>query len=86
MDFREDSKREWERHIIGVPSIWNTAEPKFASFFDGEIVFVVNLGDLCCLCYDFIRKSWREFKINGPPKENDIKGIYSYVESLISFG
>ncbi|KAK4736968.1 hypothetical protein R3W88_000665 [Solanum pinnatisectum] len=79
-------KREWERHIIGVPSIWNTTEPRFASFFDGEIVFVVNSGDLCCLCYDFTRKSWSELKIKGPPKGNDIKGIYSYVESLVPFG
>ncbi|KAG5629624.1 hypothetical protein H5410_001341 [Solanum commersonii] len=79
-------KREWERHIIGVPSIWNTTEPRFASFFDGVIVFVVNSGDLCCLCYDFTRKSWRESKIKGPPKKNDIKGIYSYVESLVPFG
>ncbi|KAK4707136.1 hypothetical protein R3W88_033275 [Solanum pinnatisectum] len=79
-------KREWERHIIGVPSIWKTTKPKFASFFDGEIVFVVNSGDSCCLCYDFTRKSWRELKIKGHPKENDIKGIYSYVESLVPFG
>ncbi|KAH0764672.1 hypothetical protein KY285_000543 [Solanum tuberosum] len=79
-------KREWERHIIGVPSKRNTTEPRFASFFDGEIVFVVNSGDLCCLCYDFTRKSWRESKIKGPPKKNDIKGIYSYAESLVPFG
>ncbi|KAK4736990.1 hypothetical protein R3W88_000687 [Solanum pinnatisectum] len=30
-------KREWERHIIGVPSIWNTTEPRFASFLDGRL-------------------------------------------------
>ncbi|XP_049362588.1 F-box protein At1g30790-like [Solanum verrucosum] len=40
-------KREWERQIIGVPSIWKTREPRFASFFmdrHGEIVFVVYLS------------------------------------------
>ena len=79
-------KREWERHIIGVPSIWNNAKPRFASFFDGENVFVVNSGDLCCLCNDFPRKSWRELKTKGLPKKNDIKGISSYVESLVPFG
>ena len=31
-------KTEGERHIIVVPSIWNTREPRFALFFDGEIV------------------------------------------------
>uniref|UniRef100_A0A3Q7EVR2 Uncharacterized protein n=1 Tax=Solanum lycopersicum TaxID=4081 RepID=A0A3Q7EVR2_SOLLC len=79
-------KREWERHIIGVPSIWKTTEPRFASFFDGEIVFAVNSNHLCCLCYDFTRKIWRELKIKGLPKENNVKGIFSYVESLVPFG
>ncbi|WMV42001.1 hypothetical protein MTR67_035386 [Solanum verrucosum] len=84
-------KREWERQIIGVPSIWKTREPRFASFFmdrHGEIVFVVYLsrGDLCCLCYDVTRKSWRVLKIKGLPKGSNISGIYCYVESLVPFG
>ncbi|KAG5632212.1 hypothetical protein H5410_003929 [Solanum commersonii] len=74
IDYRKwTPKREWERHIIGVPSIWNTTQHRFASFFmarDGEIVFVVNLksGDLCCLFCDDTRKSWMELKLKGLPK------------------
>ncbi|WMV09501.1 hypothetical protein MTR67_002886 [Solanum verrucosum] len=82
-------QRKWERHIIGVPSIWNAIKPRFVSSLmarDGEIAFVIILKSGACLCYDFTRKSWRELEIMGLPKENCIRGIYSYVESLISLG
>ncbi|WMV07642.1 hypothetical protein MTR67_001027 [Solanum verrucosum] len=83
-------QRKWERHIIRLPSIWNPMKPGFVSSVmsrDGEIVFVVIFkSGGACLCYDVTRKSWRELKIMGLPKENYIKGIYSYVESLVSLG
>ena len=53
---------------------------------DGEIVFVVILKPGACFCYDVTRKSWRELKIMGLPKENYIRGIYSYVETLVPLG
>uniref|UniRef100_A0A3Q7EAA6 F-box associated beta-propeller type 3 domain-containing protein n=1 Tax=Solanum lycopersicum TaxID=4081 RepID=A0A3Q7EAA6_SOLLC len=79
-------QRKWERHIIDVPSIWNAIKLGFISSFmarDGEIIFGAIFKSDACLCYDVTRKSWRELKIMGHPKENDIKGIYSYVESLV---
>ncbi|KAH0765287.1 hypothetical protein KY285_001158 [Solanum tuberosum] len=82
-------QRKWEWHIIGVPSIWNAIKPRFVSSFmthNGEISFVIILKSGACLCYDFTRKSWRELKIMELPKENYIRGIYSYVESLVSLG
>ncbi|KAG5632213.1 hypothetical protein H5410_003930 [Solanum commersonii] len=82
-------QRKGERHIIGIPSIWNVIKPIFVSTFmacDGEVVFVVVLKSHACLCCDFTRKSWRELQIMGLPKENYIKGIYSYVESLVPLG
>jgi len=82
-------RKQWERHIIGAPSIWNALKPRFVSSFiahDGEIVFVVILKSGACLCYDVTRKSWRELKIMGLPKENYIRGIYSYVKTLVLLG
>ncbi|KAG5632216.1 hypothetical protein H5410_003933, partial [Solanum commersonii] len=88
IDYRKwTPQRKWERHIIGVPSIWNAIKPRFLSSLmahDGEIAFVIILKSGACLCYDFTRKCWRELKIMGLPKENYIRGIYSYVESLVS--
>uniref|UniRef100_M1CJK0 F-box protein n=1 Tax=Solanum tuberosum TaxID=4113 RepID=M1CJK0_SOLTU len=88
--FDQTPQRKWERHIIRLPSIWNAMKPGFVSSVmshDGEIVFVVIFkSGGACLCYDVTRKSWRELKIMGLPKENYIKGIYSYVESLVSLG
>ncbi|KAK4707152.1 hypothetical protein R3W88_033291 [Solanum pinnatisectum] len=79
-------QRKWERHIIGVPSIWNAIKPRSVSSFmarDGKIVFMVILKSGACLCYDVTRKSWRILQIMGLPKENYLKGIYSCVESLV---
>uniref|UniRef100_M1E0G5 F-box protein n=1 Tax=Solanum tuberosum TaxID=4113 RepID=M1E0G5_SOLTU len=84
----QTSRKEWERHIIFFPSIWNNRElPASISSgtsVDGEIIFVVNLKSCAlCLCYDVITKIWTNVKIKGLPTETYIKGIYSYVETLV---
>ncbi|KAK4731880.1 hypothetical protein R3W88_024868 [Solanum pinnatisectum] len=83
----QTSRKEWERHIIFFPSIWNNREPASISSgtsVDGEIVFVTNLKSCAlCLCYDFITKIWTNVEIKGLPTETYIKGICSYVETLV---
>ena len=53
---------------------------------DGEIVLVIILKSFACFFYDVTRNSWRKLKIMGLPKENYIRGIYSYVETLVPLG
>ncbi|KAG5609872.1 hypothetical protein H5410_021153 [Solanum commersonii] len=73
--------RKWERHIIRIPSTWNNILrlqssnynlqiTSLCKFSNGDILFIVNLNPgVLYLCYDVTRKSWKELKIKGRPKE-----------------
>ncbi|XP_059284877.1 F-box protein At5g65850-like [Lycium ferocissimum] len=86
---------DWDRHIIRFPSQWKGIyRPESYFHFicascDEEIVFIsiTKSRDWICICYDFTRKSWREFRaIEKLGERYWLSHILCYVENLSSLG
>lgn len=77
----------WESYIIQVPSQLKDINFMCTSY-DKEIVFsstITESSDSIYMCYDFTRKSWREFgEIEKLGDRFYIDNIFCYVENLFS--